>query len=234
MNREPDWSLWRSFAAVVDARLALGGGARTRACPSPRWAGISRRWSRRWRLTAVRAHAGRAQGQCRRRCGSTSRCNAAQAALAAGRDHGRGRAGRSRRHGAADGQHGGLQLCAARPAARRSASAIPSIAIEIVPSDSAENLLLREADIAIRMFRPTQLELVTRKLGRHPDRRLRPPRTIWPGAARPTQVEELYAPRSDRLRPLRPDHRPCRPASAFRCGATISPCAPTARPISGN
>ncbi|HVW92629.1 MAG TPA: LysR family transcriptional regulator [Devosia sp.] len=41
----------------------------------------------------------------------------------------------------------------------------PAIALEIVPSDSAENLLLREADIAVRMFRPTQLELVTRKLG---------------------------------------------------------------------
>lgn len=44
----------------------------------------------------------------------------------------------------------------------------PDIAIEIVPTDSAENLLLREADIAIRMFRPTQLELVTRKLGELP------------------------------------------------------------------
>ncbi|MCS6761565.1 MAG: substrate-binding domain-containing protein [Candidatus Devosia symbiotica] len=33
-----------------------------------------------------------------------------------------------------------------------------------MPSDSAENLLLREADIAIRMFRPTQLELISRHL----------------------------------------------------------------------
>src|SRR5690606_35792402 len=41
----------------------------------------------------------------------------------------------------------------------------PRIALEIVPSDSAENLLMREADIALRMFRPTQLELVTRHLG---------------------------------------------------------------------
>ncbi|MBF0679101.1 MAG: LysR family transcriptional regulator [Devosia sp.] len=41
----------------------------------------------------------------------------------------------------------------------------PAIALEIVPSDSAENLLMREADIALRMFRPTQLELVTRHLG---------------------------------------------------------------------
>ena len=41
----------------------------------------------------------------------------------------------------------------------------PAVALELVPSDSAENLLLREADIPIRMFRPTQLELVARKLG---------------------------------------------------------------------
>lgn len=43
--------------------------------------------------------------------------------------------------------------------------AFPAIAIELVPTDSAENLLLREADIAVRMFRPTQLELIARKLG---------------------------------------------------------------------
>lgn len=44
----------------------------------------------------------------------------------------------------------------------------PQIAIELVPSDSVQNLLLREADIAVRMFRPTQLELITRKLGEIP------------------------------------------------------------------
>lgn len=41
----------------------------------------------------------------------------------------------------------------------------PAIALELVPSDSAENLLLREADIAIRLFRPTQLDLITRHIG---------------------------------------------------------------------
>jgi DNA-binding transcriptional LysR family regulator len=41
----------------------------------------------------------------------------------------------------------------------------PQVAIELVPSDTAENLLLREADIAVRMFRPTQLELIARHLG---------------------------------------------------------------------
>lgn len=44
----------------------------------------------------------------------------------------------------------------------------PQVAIELVPSDSVENLLLRESDIAIRMFRPTQLEVIARKLGEIP------------------------------------------------------------------
>lgn len=41
----------------------------------------------------------------------------------------------------------------------------PEITIELVPSDSPENLLFREADIALRMFRSTQLDIVTRHLG---------------------------------------------------------------------
>lgn len=44
----------------------------------------------------------------------------------------------------------------------------PQVAIEVVPSDSVENLLLREADIAVRMFRPTQLDLVARRIGAIP------------------------------------------------------------------
>lgn len=42
----------------------------------------------------------------------------------------------------------------------------PAIQIELVPTDSPENLLLRESDIAVRMFRPTQLELITRRIAR--------------------------------------------------------------------
>ncbi|WP_342076559.1 LysR family transcriptional regulator [Yoonia sp. SS1-5] len=41
----------------------------------------------------------------------------------------------------------------------------PEIAIELVPSDDSRNLLYREADIAVRMYRPTQLDLVTQHLG---------------------------------------------------------------------
>ncbi|WP_116132119.1 LysR family transcriptional regulator [Tropicimonas sp. IMCC34043] len=41
----------------------------------------------------------------------------------------------------------------------------PEIQIELVASDSSQNLLFREADIALRMFRPEQLDVVTRFLG---------------------------------------------------------------------
>ncbi|WP_323780979.1 LysR family transcriptional regulator [Thalassovita sp.] len=44
-------------------------------------------------------------------------------------------------------------------------AALPGICIDLVASDSSDNLLFREADIAVRMYRPEQLEIVTRKLG---------------------------------------------------------------------
>ena len=40
----------------------------------------------------------------------------------------------------------------------------PSISIVLVPSDTAENLLFREADIAVRMYRPTQMDIVARQI----------------------------------------------------------------------
>ena len=41
----------------------------------------------------------------------------------------------------------------------------PRIAIELVASNEENNLLKREADIAVRMFRPTQNDVITRKVG---------------------------------------------------------------------
>lgn len=40
----------------------------------------------------------------------------------------------------------------------------PAIQLDLVPSDATENLLFREADIAVRMYRPTQLDIVTRHI----------------------------------------------------------------------
>lgn len=44
----------------------------------------------------------------------------------------------------------------------------PRIAIELVASNETNNLLKREADIAVRMYRPTQNDVITRKVGELP------------------------------------------------------------------
>lgn len=44
----------------------------------------------------------------------------------------------------------------------------PEIEIELVASNATENLLEREADIAIRMYRPTQTDVITRSVGETP------------------------------------------------------------------
>ncbi|MES0869403.1 LysR family transcriptional regulator [Pseudovibrio sp. SCP19] len=46
--------------------------------------------------------------------------------------------------------------------------AYPEIQIDLVPSDDAQNLLFQEADIAVRMFTPTQLDIVAKKIGETP------------------------------------------------------------------
>lgn len=42
---------------------------------------------------------------------------------------------------------------------------LPDVQLELAPSDTTENLLYREADIALRMYEPRQIDLVSRKLG---------------------------------------------------------------------
>ncbi|NOD78270.1 MULTISPECIES: LysR family transcriptional regulator [unclassified Ruegeria] len=41
----------------------------------------------------------------------------------------------------------------------------PAIQLELVATDATENLLFREADIAVRMYRPEQMDILTRHLG---------------------------------------------------------------------
>ena len=41
----------------------------------------------------------------------------------------------------------------------------PGLQVELVATNSTENLMLREADIAVRMVRPTQPDLIARKMG---------------------------------------------------------------------
>jgi len=41
----------------------------------------------------------------------------------------------------------------------------PQLSVELLPSTAALDLLRREADVALRMFRPTQAALVARRVG---------------------------------------------------------------------
>jgi len=52
------------------------------------------------------------------------------------------------------------------PILARIRQAEPEIELELHPSDDSENLLFHEADIAVRMYRPDQLDVITRRVGR--------------------------------------------------------------------
>lgn len=67
----------------------------------------------------------------------------------------------------------------------------PGISIDLMPSDSTENLLFREADIAVRMYRPEQLELVARHLGDFP-LSIFASRAYLQKAGRPRTFADLY------------------------------------------
>lgn len=45
---------------------------------------------------------------------------------------------------------------------------LPEVQLELVPSDATENLIFREADIAVRMYRPTQLDVISRHVADQP------------------------------------------------------------------
>jgi len=165
MNREPDWSLWRSFAAVVEhgslsaAARAIGLsqptlGRHVEALESAVGLALFERTLTGFRPTAA---ALRLHDPVLR-----ARTALAEASLAA--------------EGATSSLAGTVRLTSSTvacsyvlpPMLLQLRLEFPEIALEVVPSDSAENLLLREADIAVRMFRPTQLELIAKRIGEIP------------------------------------------------------------------
>lgn len=162
MNREPDWALWRSFSAVV-ANGSLSAAARELGISQPTVGRHIETLEADLGLTlfertlsglkpnpsALRIYEPVVQAQA-------SLAEAAILAESAQLDYG-----------------GTVRITASAVTSNFVLPKLllpireryPAIALEIVPTDSSENLLLREADIAVRMFRPTQLELVTRHLG---------------------------------------------------------------------
>ena len=162
---EPDWALWRSFAAVV-AEGSLSAAARKIGYSQPTLGRHIETLEQQLGValfdrtlqglkpteTALRLYQPVAEAQEK----------LAAAALVA--------------EGATGDLEGTVRITASTivshymlpPLLRPIRDEFPRIAIELVPSDSIENLLLREADIAIRMFRPTQLELIAKKIGELP------------------------------------------------------------------
>jgi len=69
---------------------------------------------------------------------------------------------------------------------------LPEIQLELVPSDTTENLIFREADIAIRMYRPTQLDVITRHVTDQP-MGLYANRSYLDRVGRPQSLQELLA-----------------------------------------
>ncbi|WP_170761234.1 LysR family transcriptional regulator [Ruegeria lacuscaerulensis] len=68
----------------------------------------------------------------------------------------------------------------------------PAIQLELVATDATENLLYREADIAVRMYRPEQMDIISRYLGDVP-LCFCAARSYLDRAGRPEKPEDLFS-----------------------------------------
>jgi DNA-binding transcriptional LysR family regulator len=159
---EPDWSLWRSFAAVVDEG-SLSAAARKLGLSQPT---LSRHIEALEATLGVTLFERTLQGLRANETALRLYEPVAAAKVALGE-------AALRAEGASGVLEGTVRITSSvvtshyvlPPLLLGVRQAFPAIAIELVPSDSVENLLLREADIAVRMFRPTQLDLIARRIG---------------------------------------------------------------------
>ncbi|MEI6099547.1 MAG: LysR family transcriptional regulator [Alphaproteobacteria bacterium] len=157
----PDWTLYRSFLAVAETG-SLSAAARALRLSQPTLgrhiadleAGLQVNLFTRAQRGYVLTDAGAAMVPHAR---AMHEAAARLALIAAGREQS---------------LSGTVRLTASRivshyilpPVLAALRQAEPGIEIELVPSDSTENLSFREADIALRMYRPTQSEVVMRHL----------------------------------------------------------------------
>lgn len=160
--KDLDWTLVQAFTAVAEAG-SLSGGARLIASSQPTMSRHIAALEKSLELTLFdRTGAGLELTPAGRELlehAKAMKTAAGQLALVAG--------GQSTRLA------GTIRITASRivstyvlPAVLRALrQAEPEIEIELVPSDETENLLQREADIAIRMYRPTQADVFTRWIG---------------------------------------------------------------------
>ncbi|MGB1090561.1 MAG: LysR family transcriptional regulator [Oceanobacter sp.] len=160
-SRAPDWTLWRSFEAVI-TQGSLSGAAKQLGLSQPT---LGRHiealesslaqplFERHLRGLKPNAVALRIYEQVARANNALS-----EAALIA--------------TGANENLKGKVRLTASTVTShytlpgvlRQVHNEYPDIDIELVPSDTSANLLMRDADIAIRMYQPTQEGLIARKI----------------------------------------------------------------------
>jgi DNA-binding transcriptional LysR family regulator len=183
----PDWTLVRSFLAVAEAG-SLSAAARATGISQPT---LGRHVQAVEVALEVKLFTRTAQGQDLTEAGQAllTPARAMQAAAAELTLTAKGHA---------SGLEGTVRLTASRivshyilpPILARLRIAEPGIQIEIVPSDTTENLLFGEADIALRMYRPTQPDLVARHVG-NLALGLYAARTYLDRKGRPTSPEEV-------------------------------------------
>ena len=183
----PDWTLIRSFLAVAEAG-SLSAAARATGISQPT---LGRHVQAIEAVLDVPLFTRTAQGQALTEAGQAllaparaMRAAAAELALTA--------------KGHATGIEGTVRITASRvvshailpPILAQLRSEEPGIQIDLVPSDTTENLLFGEADIALRMYRPTQPDLVARQIAELP-LGLYAARTYLDRKGRPTSPEDL-------------------------------------------
>jgi DNA-binding transcriptional LysR family regulator len=166
MAGAPDWDLWRSFLAVLDAG-SLSGAARTLNIAQPT---VGRH------IEALEAALGAGPLFTR----SPGGLRPTRTAEALG-PHARTMATAAETlvrtaSGDAEGVRGVIRLTASEIAAvhvlppmlTRFREAWPAVDLELVASNRIEDLLHRDVDIAVRMARPTQDALLARRIGAIP------------------------------------------------------------------
>ncbi|HWA19256.1 MAG TPA: LysR family transcriptional regulator [Devosia sp.] len=163
--QEPDWALWRSFGAVV-AEGSLSAAARSIGYSQPTLGRHIETLEQQLNLTLFdrTLHGLKPTASALRLYEEVQKAQLAlaQAVMAA--------------EGTSGDLEGTVRITASTivshyvlpPILRSIREEFPRIALDLVPTDSIENLLLRESDIAVRMLRPTQLELVAKKIGELP------------------------------------------------------------------
>ena len=158
-NLSPDWTLLRSFLAVAETG-SLSSAARMLGQSQPTLGRHIRLLEAQLDLTLFRrVTRGLEPSDAALPLIEVAREMAQQAArltrLAEGRQEGlKGTVRITASHV--------LSLSVLPPILSRLRLAEPEIQIELVPSDTSENLLFREADIALRMYRPEQLDIIAR------------------------------------------------------------------------